>query len=115
MQPTAWQRWQKPRIERELMRMTDVLQRLGADRVILFGAYARGDINQASNVDLLVVLDTKQQMAGRIQRVLEALDSELTVEPLVYTPREFERLKANGGPLIETVEREGRVLYERTT
>ncbi|UCG16855.1 MAG: nucleotidyltransferase domain-containing protein [Phycisphaerales bacterium] len=115
MQPTAWKRWRQPRIERELMRMTDVLQRLGADRVILFGEYARGDCRKTGSVDLLVVLDTKQRMADRIERVLEALDSEMTVEPLVYTPQEFERLKANGGPLIEAVEHEGRVLYERAT
>ena len=95
--------------------MTDVLRRLGADRVILFGPCARGDYTKAGSVDLLVVLETKQRMADRIERLLEALDSEMTVEPLVYTPQEFERLKANGGPLIETVEREGRVLYERAT
>jgi predicted nucleotidyltransferase len=115
MQPTPWQRWRQPRIKRELMRMTDVLRRLGADRVILFGACARGDYTEAGSVDLLVVLNTKQRMADRIERVREALDSEMMVEPLVYTPQEFERLKAHGGPLIDAVEREGRVLYERST
>ncbi len=114
MRLTRWQQERRPRIERELARIVGALRRLGAGRVVLFGSHARGDFNEASDIDLLVILDTKQRMIERIERVLEAIDSEFTVEPLVYTPDEFERLKANCAALIETVEREGRVLYERS-
>lgn len=111
---TRWQRQQQSRIERELTRIVEALRRLGAERVILFGSYARGDFNEASDIDLLVVLDSDERMVDRIERVLEASDSELSVEPLVYTPQELERLKEQGSALVETVEHEGRVLYERT-
>lgn len=113
MRLTGWQRKQQPRIERELTRMVEALRRLGAERVVRFGSHARGDFNEASDIDLLVILDTEQRMVDRIERVLEAVDSEFTVKPLVYTPLEFERLKANRGVLIESIEREGRVLYEQ--
>ena len=111
---TRWQRQQQSRIERELTRIVGALRKLGAERVVLFGSHARGDFNEASDIDLLVVLDTDERMVDRIERVLEAGDSELSVEPLVYTPEEVERLKDQGSALIETVEREGRVLYERS-
>lgn len=111
---TQWQQEQRPRIERELRRVVEALGRLGAQRIVLFGSHARGDFNEASDIDLMVILDTKERMVERIERVLEVIDSELTVEPLVYTPEEFERLNTGRGQLIQTIEREGRVLYERT-
>ncbi len=111
---TQWQQEQRPRIERELRRVVEALGKLGAQRIVLFGSHARGDFNEASDIDLMVILDTKERMVERIERVLEVIDSELTFEPLVYTPEEFERLNADRGPFIQTIEREGRVLYERT-
>jgi len=111
---TQWQQEQRPRIERELTRVVEALGKLGARRIVLFGSHARGDFNEASDIDLMVILDTKERMVERIERVLEAIDSELAVEPLVYTPEEYERLKASQGPFIQTVEREGKVLYERS-
>ena len=110
---TRWQQEQQPRIERELVRLVGVLGDLGAERVVLFGSHARGDFNEASDVDLVVVLDTRLRMVERVGYVLRVLDTDLSIEPLVYTPTEYARLMEAGSGIAEAVEREGRVLYER--
>ena len=110
---TRWQQERQPRIRQELARIVDALRPLGAERIVLFGSHARGDFNEASDIDLLIVLDMERRRVERTEIVLEAIDSEFTVEPHVYTPREFERLKAVHNPLVEAAEREGEVLYER--
>ena len=110
---TQWQQRQWPRIERELARVIEALRRLGVERIVLYGSCARGDFNEASDVDLVVIWSTQHRMFERIERVLEVADSDLPLAPLVYTSDEYERLKERGAVLIESVEREGRVLYER--
>ncbi|HNQ23937.1 MAG TPA: nucleotidyltransferase domain-containing protein [Phycisphaerae bacterium] len=112
MKLSHWQQQQQPRIERELTRVTEALRRLGAQRVVVFGSHARGDFHEGSDVDLLVVLDTDQRFVERIERVLEVLDSEMSIQPLVYTPEELQRLRADGNALMEMIDREGRVLYD---
>lgn len=114
MKLTLWQQQQQPRIERELARIVDALKSLGVERVILFGSHARGDFNEASDIDLVVILETNQRFLDRIDRVLEQIEPcSLPVEALVYTPAEYEELRRRGAVLIGTVEREGKVLYER--
>ena len=110
---TQWQQKQWPRIERELARVVEALRPLGVERVVLYGSHARGDFNQGSDIDLLIIWDTQERIFDRIDRVLEAADSDLPLAPLVYSPGEYERLRSQGASLIESVEHEGRVLYER--
>lgn len=82
-------------------------------RVILFGSYARGDIHEGSAVDLLIVKDTDERFTDRIGAVLRLCDFDVTVEPLVYTPAELQRMVERGNDFILTALREGRVVYER--
>jgi len=110
---TKWQQAQLPRIEQELRRIVERLIPLGVQRIVLFGSHARGDFHEGSDIDLFIVHDTPGRFVERIGRVLEVMDSSLTVEPLVYTPAEVDQMRARGSGLLADVEREGRVLYER--
>jgi len=60
-------------------------------KVYLYGSFARGDFNEASDIDLIVVGEFEGKMPQRIKRILDL--TSLPVEPLVYTESEFEQMK----------------------
>jgi predicted nucleotidyltransferase len=60
-------------------------------KVYLFGSWAKKEVHEGSDIDMIVVGDFKGKKPERIGEVLQFTD--LPVEPLVYTPVEFERLK----------------------
>ena len=45
--------------------------------------------------------------------VLDLCDGTIAVEPLVYTEAEFKRMLEEGNDFLETVIKEGKVVYER--
>jgi len=83
---------------------------------VLFGSFARGDQNRASDLDLVLIAATPLPFCERIGRALEsayAASRRLPVEALVYTPEEWRRMAAAGNSFVARVAREGRVLYDR--
>jgi predicted nucleotidyltransferase len=104
-------------LERYLEAITRALvARLAPERVVLFGSFARGDQNRASDLDLVVIAETKLPVCDRIGQAIDAVwaaSTRLPVEPLVYTPEEWARMRGEGRSFTVLVEREGRTLYER--
>lgn len=106
------QRLSKQRFEEELNRILEGLRQYQPQKVILFGSFARGDHHALSDIDLLIIKRTDRPFVERIGDVLALCDYSIPLEPLVYTPEEFERLREEGNPLIEQALREGKVIYE---
>lgn len=98
--------------------IAQVAQRLGvatnAERVILFGSYARGDAREQSDVDLLIVAENDQPRFKRT-RGLHSLfrPYPFAMDLLVYTPKEIEKWKGTPVSFVSTALREGKVVYER--
>lgn len=78
-------------LTRYLASITAALVRsLDPRRVILFGSFARGDQNRASDVDLVVIAESPLPFCERIGQALAACyaaSTAMPVEVLVYTPR----------------------------
>ena len=91
-----------------------IVDRFQPARILLFGFWARGDANESSDVDLLVVMDEVQdrrRTAIEMRRSLK--DLPISKDIVVTTPDEIEiRRHVVGNVIYETL-REGRVLYER--
>ena len=81
-------------------------------QIILFGSYARGDADDQSDVDLLVVesavADRYEEMI-RLNRALKGL--VMPVDLLVVGEQEFEHHSVTSGTVEHAASREGRVLY----
>ena len=60
-------------------------------KVYLYGSFATGDINEASDIDLIIVGEFEGRMPQRIVKVLDM--TSLPIEPLVYTESEFMEMK----------------------
>jgi len=106
-----------PELERYLATITSALVgQMSPEQIILFGSFARGDQNRASDLDVVVIAATTLPFCDRIGRALAACyaaSSRLPVEVLVYTPEEWEGMTGRGNSFAMLVVREGRVLYDR--
>ncbi len=100
--------------QEELTRIVANLRSYEPQQVILFGSFARGDYHALSDIDLLIVKETKTPFVERIGQVLALCggDGTLPVEPLVYTPEELRQMQQSRNPFIEQVLTEGIVIYE---
>ncbi len=83
------------------------------EKIILFGSMARGDADEYSDIDLIVIKDTKQRFVRRLVEITEFSPLDVGVDVLVYTPKELEAMLAEGNPFIEKALEEGKVLYEK--
>jgi uncharacterized protein len=91
-----------------------IVRAFAPERIILFGSHARGDANVDSDLDLLVVMDTKLSYFQRIPTVLSLFGSRLwPMDLFVFTPQEFAEQKDVNGTLIEMAVREGKQVYAR--
>jgi len=90
----------------------EVVRRLNPDLVILFGSFATGDINEGSDIDILVVADFKEDFLDRIGTLMNLNTFKIPIEPVGYTPEEFNRMKNRKNPFIIEVLEKGKVLYK---
>lgn len=86
-----------------------------AVRAILFGSYARGEEDEASDLDLVIVESTNRPFVERGLAHLELFRLGVGLDLIVYTPEEYARLLADGNPFVERIEREGRVIHARSS
>lgn len=87
---------------------------MGPTRIIVFGSSARGEDDQLSDLDVIVVAErVPTRFLDRIAAAYDLIDPRYALDIFIYTPREYEEMRGAGNPLIETAETEGRVIYER--
>ena len=83
-----------------------------ARKAIVFGSVARGDADEWSDLDLVIVADTCRPFLERYRDFEGMYDVWRRLDLLVYTPAEFAEMQAQGRPFIEHVLREGVVVHE---
>ena len=104
-------------IKEELSRLVQrIVQGYGPDQIILFGSYAYGLPDRDSDVDLLIVKDTKEIPFDRrvtIRRICQDPNRHIPFQPLVVTPGELEARLRMGDPFFREIVQKGEVLYAR--
>ena len=89
-----------------------IVRRFWPEQIILFGSYARGDANEDSDVDFLVVMPVQGSKAEQEVRIGVALhDFAVAKDIVVSTPDEFAWRKDIVGTIEYPAVREGKVLY----
>jgi predicted nucleotidyltransferase len=77
-----------------------------AQKVILYGSYARGDMTTDSDVDLLVIAPTHERFFERmatVRRLLRDFRKGLAIAPLVFTEEEINQRKKKGDQFITEI------------
>ena len=89
-----------------------IAERFDPEKIILFGSFAYGTPHEYSDVDLLVVMPTREELtkAARIQLAFEPV---FPLDLLVRTPQRLCRRLAEGDSFLEEVMSKGIVLYEK--
>ncbi len=91
-----------------------LVTRYQPEKVILFGSLANAEVEEWSDLDLVIIKDTSKPFLQRLKEVALLCRAPVGVDFLVYTPDEFSQMLAEKNPfLIEEVIRKGKVLYER--
>ena len=85
-------------------------------QVILFGSVARGDDGPDSDLDLLVVLDSVEQLQRRrvMRHIRSAIQTFGPIDLLVVDRDELKSQRADVGSAVYWPLREGRVVYRRS-
>jgi len=103
----------KELLEKELKRMVSILGQLGAEKVILFGSYARGVADLFTDIDLIVIMNSNLPFVERTAGIYRELTPRVASDILVYSPQEWSDMQDH--PFIQKALREGKLLYEKIT
>jgi len=94
-----------------------IVREVDPQRILLFGSWARGEANEQSDVDFLVVERepfgrnrSRRREAARIWRCLS--EFRIPADILVYSLDELDRWKDSSYHVVARALREGKVLYE---
>lgn len=92
--------------------VSQIIQKYNPLKIILFGSAGRGEYDKVNDLDFLIIkADVPQQGLARMRELDEIIDRNMAADMLVYRPEEFEDRIKLADPFIETIIREGRVLY----
>ena len=94
------------RTESLCRRLKPLLAAAGARQAYLFGSYARGEADDASDVDVAIIADTTEPFVDRFRQFARVLDAVPESELLVYTPAEWAGMRAERASFyLEIIER----------
>jgi predicted nucleotidyltransferase len=91
-----------------------LLKAYDPEAIILFGSLGRGDGDEFSDVDLLVIIETdrdSKDLGEEMTRYLDSLVKDKHI--IVRTPGEYCRQMDIPGTLVFSIVNEGRVLFEK--
>jgi predicted nucleotidyltransferase len=101
-----------PKIREILRQLREGLAELYGERLramVLFGSWARGDAEEDSDIDVLVVLDEVESAFGEIDRMEQvvyplSLQKDVVIAPIPISDRDWRERRT---PLLLNVRREG--------
>ena len=100
-------------LEPLLEALRPLLHEQGAKAAYLVGSWARGEADAWSDVDVVIVAPSARPAVERFKDYLPAiLASPRPVELFVYTPEEFERLRAEERPFLMHALDGAKLVYE---
>ena len=82
------------------------------DQIILFGSHAYGQLNADSDVDLLVVMPTRNSL-DQVLKIRLAIPAPFPLDLLVRTPETLKWRLEEGDCFLREIVSRGKVLYEK--
>ncbi|MDE0261255.1 MAG: nucleotidyltransferase domain-containing protein [Bryobacterales bacterium] len=108
-QPSSGSTLDPRELDEIIRRVVEVAQ---PDRIVLFGAAARGEMTRNSDVDLLMVKDSPDALELMIQIYRRLRGVGVPVDAIVVSPDDLARYRDSHALIIKPALREGRTVYE---
>jgi predicted nucleotidyltransferase len=89
----------------------EVAEEFRPDKIILFGSHAYGTPHADSDVDVLVVMQTRNSLDQAV-RISLTIDPPFPLDIIVRTPHEMQWRLAEGDSFLREIITKGKVLYE---
>lgn len=83
-----------------------IKESFGAQKVILFGSYAYGNPNSDSDIDLLVIMNTKERFSKQAVKIRVAIDEmlpEKSIDIIVRSPEYINQRVDNNDFFIKEI------------
>lgn len=91
-----------------------IAEKFDVEKIILFGSYARGKADENSDVDLLVVMNTKKRPIVQRYEIYKSLTPiHFALDIIVRTEDDIKRRIPQGDWFLKEAYETGKVLYER--
>jgi uncharacterized protein len=104
----------KIKTPRKIRLIIDTLLPFQPEKIYLFGSWARNEADSLSDVDLVIIKKTRASFFNRLKQVKNYLPSDLgSIDVLVYTPQEFDRMQRDENAFAEMITEEGVLVYAR--
>ena len=89
-----------------------IFQKHKVKKAFLFGSYASGKETRKSDLDLMIVMDTRKRFFDRYDQFEEIYDTfkGYAVELLIYTPEELNEISHRH--FISDILYKGKIIYE---
>ena len=101
------------RLAENIQQVVSDLMAYEPEKIILFGSMARGDADEYSDIDLIVIKNTATHFIQRLVEAASFISVPIAADILVYTPEELTAMIEAENPLIQQALKEGKVLYEK--
>jgi len=102
----------------EMKQINDIVNRIvnnyKPEKIILFGSYARGDNNENSDLDFILIKDTnspKNRRGIEVRRLFYGLPIPMDFK--IYTNTEYKNELLDQYSFLSTAIKSSKVLYER--
>ena len=89
-----------------------IVEKFKPRKIIIFGSYARGNPRPESDVDMLVVMDTKLKDVKQAIEICQQIEYRFGLDLIVHTPNYLAKRVKMGDWFLRDVVKEGKVLYE---
>ncbi len=86
------------------------------EKIILYGSYAYGAPDRESDIDLLIIKETRDRPIDRritVRRLVSEIRRKKPFSSLVLTPEELAERLSVGDDFFVEITNKGKVLYER--
>jgi predicted nucleotidyltransferase len=101
-------------LRQELARFIEIVaQQMQPECIILFGSLATGQVDEWSDLDLVVIAETSLSFYERMKQVLRSVRPRAGMDILVYTPTEWAKMTSQRRFIQEEILSKGQVVYER--
>jgi len=92
-------------------RIISTFKHFNPAKILLFGSYAKGKNDDESDIDIIVVYQTKKKFMDRLEELYMSWAMPEAVDILAYTPDEFDQMQKENF-FIQDAVKEGIVIYE---